>query len=519
MKSQPVKRLVPSLIALAFLVPSAGSGAGNVLEMQSLLEGRLRPIVRELDPKALVYVTVRTKSIEAELPATPFIYRDYILEGPEGEMLVDRIDVRIFSDVKEFPPALKKVIRELSGIFAPMTRVTVKPLPEEFGKFAETLKQERNVANQDSAVTAEAPQRGTPSRGAFFAQWLASAVTALERVGWHIPALLALLSGIAFALLLLRAIRHGTTMIHQSLDTGFERFARSLERAAVQASEHASSSAAFATTNAPETWDGLSEEAWLALLTDCYWTEEDRYAAFLWKRMPFAHRKRALAEFPFLEAYVGYLGLVSENDLGLDTDPYYLNPLAIGALDNEAVAALTRECPALLARLSPLRVAALPLSPDERLALLRAAEENPGATPNLRAFPPSLPRRLPRAVPMSDVAPQDEDRFLGERAASVETVAAIPSLGWLLHLPESQARALLAEHSADQLATAWVGPHAVLTKLEDLLPQTRARQLAERLRTVRPSRKSPTFRRLHQQIVDAYRKRASHLRSTEATAA
>jgi hypothetical protein len=120
---------------------------------------------------------------------------------------------------------------------------------------------------------------------------------------------------------------------------------------------------------------------------------------------------------------------------------------------------------------------------------------------------------------MSDVAPQDEDRFLGERAASVETVAAIPSLGWLLHLPESQARALLAEHSVDQLATAWVGPHAVLTKLEDLLPQTRARQLAERLRTVRPSRKSPTFRRLHQHIVDAYRERASQLRPTEASAA
>jgi hypothetical protein len=59
----------------------------------------------------------------------------------------------------------------------------------------------------------------------------------------------------------------------------------------------------------------------------------------------------------------------------------------------------------------------------------------------------------------------------------------------------------------------------VLTKLEDLLPQNRARQLTEKLKAVRPSRKSPTFRRIHQRIVDVLRERAAQARGTEAEAA
>lgn len=490
-----MKRCI-TIAALLLGLPVFASGDG-VLEMQSLLEGRLRPLVRELDPKALVYVTVRTKSLDAELPSTPFVYRDYVLEGPEGEMLVQRIDITVYSDVTEFPPSFKKVVRELSGIFAPLTRLSVKHLPNEFSSFAANLKQTREVAERGTTETRKPASNEVTSRWRAAWQWAAG------QEGWPLWAMTGLLAAFGCAGLFFRALRRSAREVTSTMERGIDRMAKTLERAV--ADRPSSTIAVTSGDTNDQRFRDFSDDAWDALLTDCYWSDEDGYAAFLWPRIPFAQRRKLLERRPFLASYASYLANVKALDLGFEREPYYHAPFPIGALDNESVAALVREAPGLILRLSSLRVASLPLGQDERLALLEDAEQRSStALPDFASFPVSVPRPLARALPLRANETSPDKSVLAQTGElSLPLVRSVPSLAWILRLTTEEATTILQDTTAEDLAAAWIGPEDLLAKIERLLPTPTARRLGELKARTTPSRTSASFRRLHQRIVAA----------------
>jgi hypothetical protein len=252
----------------------------------------------------------------------------------------------------------------------------------------------------------------------------------------------------------------------------------------------------------------LHDDGMLALLSDCYWCEQDAFGAFVWRRLP-ADRKIALMErMPALEDYGRFLMNVSESDLGVDQDPSYLRPLPIAHLDMQTLTKVALAHPRLLFRLSPLRSAALRLRPKERLMLNKTAEKEETRPERGKTDLPELPRtgstpRFLKRNVMIEIHSEDEElEVLDMENKDISLIAQVPSLGWLRMLPRETAIEILRPLSARDLATAWVGPARVLEETFEFLSEKKKEMLKSQLERTIPSRNSPVLIFIHQRIVE-----------------
>jgi hypothetical protein len=227
------------------------------------------------------------------------------------------------------------------------------------------------------------------------------------------------------------------------------------------------------------------------LLADCYWGHQDDYAAYLWFRIPVEKRTALLLKEEWAHDYVASLQGHAEKNLGYEADPYYLSPLPVSHLDNEALTELVRTHPPLLNLLPALRSDGLKLTATERLALMKTSEETD--PPDYLRQPPS-PRRLLKSRARFKLATiQEESEVLASRDLTPDVARTIPTLAWLAESPPEAVRTLLAEFTAQDLARAWIGPDAVLAKLAECLPEKKLKLMLTYRDRLPPSRESAIF--------------------------
>jgi len=255
-------------------------------------------------------------------------------------------------------------------------------------------------------------------------------------------------------------------------------------------------------------WEGYTEDSWAAILSDCYWCEEDAYAAFLWQKVPSAQKKYVITSTAFLSKYLE--NVISIEGLNKDyfKHPYYLNPMSVNHLDNKTVTEMVRKHPSLLSRLSPMRRIALRFTAVERVRVEQEAALKAGA-PDLMRLPADRERHFQPETLIPFVNIQEEEELLKIKDLSIELKARIPSLQWLCELSPDSRMSLLDSMSLRELAHAWVGPKAVLDVLSSNLPRHRKMELQGYLREIVPSRESTEFKKLHALSIEALKRESN----------
>jgi hypothetical protein len=498
--------LIASPLGLAASKPTA------LLEMEQLLEAKLAPVMHRLDPDALFFVRVYPKHEKAALPLTPFVFNQLSLEEDSSRLQVEKIEIRIFSPHEKLSPNATALLREVVSPYGHAIFVE-HPMPSELG------------AEYDRRLASNAPPPAEKTWDMMLAH------TRKELVD-HAPVWigLAVTFGIFVFFTLLGYIsrwRQGHGLV-RAVDRGIEKISSALE------TRPSATSSATPAATARETaaivrrvrgaevpfLNSLPLESLSALIADCYWSSLDSYGSFLWQGCSASQRQAMLQKLDFAEAYSYFIGGLPGEDFGADQEACFLSPLPIHHLDNKALTEIIRKHPGLLYRISSLRRSSLALSAPERVTLTREAISKPvTAVPDFTSLRPSPKRELKRILPIPIRSIEEEQELLKLPGLTADLKRSIQSLGWLSELPAAQIQEILKPFAARELAEAWIGPPAVLAKLEAALPESKLKLVQSYGQKVAPNRNSPCFQTLHRLSLEARRPTSSTSPSLRPTSA
>jgi len=512
--ARPIWKLLGLILVGFIFAPTSveATTRESIFQIQQVLESRIAPIIRAIDPAALVFVRVKTVIKDsAPLPGTPFVVQDLTLKDATGDIQIEKVEINILTRKPKFSKTITSLIHEISDGLGPVD-LRVQKLPTELRPKAEAPPK---------------PPPAPPKRAPGFLPWLVESL----RDPMAIP-----IAFLAFGLMMLISFQWGTFRLGRVVKSGLASLATSVENggassAAVSTAMAGGSAAGAEATSslsaggsgsdaASDLLAGLPAEGLVAILADCYWCEYDAYAAYLWKRIPVEKRKDLLLQVDFLSEYAAYLTGMREQTLGAEQEPCYLQPLPIWHIDNATLTGVVRSNPQLRFRISSLRVARLALQPRERVDIIRSGISSaPMALPDFKGFPASAKRQLKMRteIPLNTVA--EEKEIMALPNLSIDIMESVPSLAWLAGLPEAVVREVLGGFTARDLAAAWVGPEEILTKLAGFLPEKKQAMLKSYSSQVVPSRNSPVFRTLHQRSIALLRNPAPAVAAPTAKAA
>lgn len=239
-----------------------------------------------------------------------------------------------------------------------------------------------------------------------------------------------------------------------------------------------------------------------ALFIDCYWSSCDDYSAFVWSDANNEQKKHVIENYPFLKEYIKYISKVEQIDRGYAVDAYYLSALDINHIDNEALTELIRKTPALFKVISTIRKENLYLTIEEQIAM---SKHNLAVVPNIdfSKIPESSQRQV-KAIEMVVIRDvKEEELIIQNQKLTTEEMELIPTLGWFKYLNTEQTQEILQKFSARDIASAWIGPDSVLSELKKLMPEKKQKLLTDYLATIKASRYSQAFKKLHKLCMDS----------------
>jgi hypothetical protein len=493
----------------------------------------LQNLVREVDASAYVIVkaTEKKRTGKVRMPGTPFILNDVEIAGSGGDAGYARINVTVFSTYGTLPKGAQSILRRVAENYAEKVELTVESLPADFlaaqNKLSSDIRKESHSSTGEAKAwekkfaevltqISELIQKG---------KQLASELSQIEFKSAKFIALgVVIASSLLFLLLVALLIgmqrRRNTLLetglngVKSALEQGGHGSAQEQRPTIAQASAPHAQIQAASFSNDGKSLAAIPEDGVLALLSDCYWSHQDNYGAFLWRRISAERKISLLKRMPALNDYGRFLVGHAEEDLGMDQDPRYLQPLPLWNLDMMELTEFTRSNPGIISRLSPLRLSALSLRPTERIALYASSEIVQGQ------LTPSLPETKSPARPLKQAllieihSDEDELEILGMQGISLAIIAQVPSLGWLLQLPAENIAEILKSLSARDIASAWIGPSSILNEISKHIAEKKLEMMKSQLERVMPSRESPVFLFIHQRAVEEIRRRQSET-STE----
>ncbi|NBX93935.1 MAG: hypothetical protein EBQ85_11955 [Proteobacteria bacterium] len=446
------------------------------LQLQEALENRILPVVRTFDREASVVVNLEEKK-ETELPeeSRAFSFQNEGL-GVNDSFQFQKFQVLILSRMTEVPDTAKTLIRKITRDMNVAPQIVLETTPE----------------NSAKEVVEQVPIK-VELKGMEEAQAHLSSVSSL---------LFAAIGLMAFAFFVVGGMlfpgRRASTSQNQTTNKESKNEPQDVRANFVS----------------QEKLIGYSDEALLAVISDCYWSEEDEYAAFVWNQTPVEQRKNIVTGNGFLKKYVASLSNRTQINLKHLDHPYYFSPLSINHLDNKTVTDLVRKHPGLLNRLSPLRLQHLHLKVLDRIFLEKEAVSK-NQTPDFGGVAPAKERALPNPsqIPLGSL---DEEELVGEqKTLPLKIKSRILTLSWLCELPKDKQREILSQVSDQELAAAWTGPKSVLNKLFEALEPKRQESLSSLLLVVKPSRSCDAFHKLHSWSLEALQVEASKRNVTQ----
>lgn len=505
------------LIALAsvmtvFATSSAFAdiGANQQVQLETQLEARVQSIVDKVDRHAIVQVHVSIKKVTSALPgvwaqdaATTPVANDGSL-SMDG---IDKIEVRIISQVEEVPAWIKDEVKKATTFGS----VRVEAKYEKAKGTVTSDERSESIANAIKGFGKEMTDGLLQSKGG----------EANQDVGNGIKlALWGIAGGLLLAMLFVSA---AVFMLGRKIESSFfrvvdEKLGPLLQSAGGGGSRRSSeardvsSPASNQVLNAPAQrlsggneggeFAQMSNDALYALVVDCYWTNTDGYAHYIWTELNMKQREFLLSHAEFGKELFRYFTFVRQfpvESLDYHRDVRYLEPSTVfSKVNQKELATYIQAHPAHASLVTPLRWDLLPLSLSERMKMTNsmntAVEAKPAAAQSLK---PSTLRDLPRKLEVKTLTADDE-KFLWENPATVPANlrSGLKTLAWLAMAPLDYRQSVLSEVDARDLAEAWTGPEAVLAKLQEAVPAKKFEMVQFFMKEEKPDRDGVIFAHL-----------------------
>jgi hypothetical protein len=475
------------------------------------LERDVLKVVRANDYDAFVILKLEPKKLDVGLPMTPFTLKDANIASENIWDGVAKVSLTIYSnrikDSANLRDALGQVVGasklKLSISFAAMPLI---PFSEnESGGVGGQVGD--NPAGSSAISIGDPVNRLSSTISSFlrdiditaFESGIASMYSFVSYLVWAAFGI-----GVAILIGFLSFTYFGNlavSRVEKSVSTGVARIVEAIDggegsgRTGAQRTESQNVAAATKSSNLSSI-QNLSNESLAALIADCYWSQEDSYAAFIWSRLGFQEKSYLISNLPFMKEYAGYIVEKDQSDAGYDGHSYYLAPLPLNQVSSIDLSQMVESQPSLYGGVSPLRRKSLKLSITQQI---RANEIFEAKVVDFQEIlskmikGPSPFRDLPRQVNIIISSVEDELDILSNSNLSKSVLANIPSLIYLSQLPIDQIAHILKDFSARDLASAWIAPPIVLDALRSALPEKKRTLLDSYRESVVARRDSQTF--------------------------
>jgi|GEM_PF-3905135 len=452
-------------------------------DYSSQLEGRLSKLIRLYDPDAEISVSAKAKSVSAHTNWPGMKQENQIdeLVAKISDSDVRSVKIEIFSDKFEVTLEVKKQLAAFLGLSPTLLDITVSKIP----------------LNSHSHLESRVEWQRTMLQG--FQEATTQTRRLFELLDYSILALgLALFLGFVVHAFSLRQNFNSiqTSLLKkgiedpprpQSFNSNFNTDERKDESVSSRMT-----SGALAHVNL----HSLPAKSWVALLSDCYWCEQDRYAAWLWLNMSHESRAQTLELWPPATRYVEFIATLIPDERSDHHHPYYIRPLPISLISQTDIQRLVEKSTHFWRFISPMRKHSIQLPISEIVALEKASLESTGHSDSLMLAEKQASelRVLPASWSKQDLTAEDE-LFLLSHADEVPfgSRELMPSWVWVALLPDPESKQLLTNYSASDLAGAWVGCNEVLSKIELLIPHQKMEMIKDYRTTMAGSWSSPVL--------------------------
>lgn len=460
-----------SILFLGLILILSGPAFADLartVALEESLEARISKSVTAVDPEARVSVRVQLKDIKVQLPG---VNVDYLGPTSVNQIVAEdvaAIKVRVVSTLDPFPEWLKAELQ---------TGFTFGSAKTEF-EFSTLSPEALELVRRQNVITKTVDQ-------------LMSYSGRLWPVALIVGGILFAVLMTTFSLMVLWLSsfwRGQVSRLAQALEAG----SQGPTGAAMVEREREEPSALFKGSD-----DGidLPELGLVELLADCYWSEADGYARWIWDQLKSKQRESVLQKWPTMAEYAEHVRGFEARPRGDHAHPYYFKPLALKSCSQKDLAQFLTKHPEAWHALPPLRRARLDLPLKSRVAMVKAPTKTIGdlAFDKIK----STPRLLAAHQSFGHVSVNDEKEIWSNpNLIPVDLRASVPTLVWAAMLNEEARRELLAGYSANELAQCWLGPDEVLSALRQVIPEKKMKLIESYVAGRAPSRDSDLFAKL-----------------------
>lgn len=455
----------------------------TLMQFETQLEDRIAKLVRISDPAASVVVKGELKNDRASLPGLSAENVDVYSAGHLRNVKVEdirKIEITIYSTQKQLPTWINDKIRNITQFRGVETKISTVELNEsEINPQGGAL---IKAVGEWQQKVGEALQKTTLTLGigAFF--------------------MCALIAGIGFYFA--RAMRSG---LREHAERQITAAAADIPRAQMNNDKETD----LSTEKTPDAQENvvLSDEAAEALIADCYWSQLDGYASWLWSQLPAAQKQKIIADLPFGFAYARILYAQLPEPGTYHRHPAYAKPLSLNLVSNEDLKNIVNKNHGLWKWLSPIRQQQLNVSLQERLKFENADAPKPE---RISGSPSSL-RELAAPWGSFELTLSDEEYLLEHPdSVNMDQRAHLLTWIWLYRCEPSFQEQALTRYSAEDLASCWVGPEEVMNSLLARMPERKQKMVLEYKEQLKPSRANWVLKQISTEIAQLNKQQESY---------
>lgn len=283
--------------------------------------------------------------------------------------------------------------------------------------------------------------------------------------------------GLAFLFFSLRrkSINQSSELI-PVIEKNLTNLAQSIENSFSQKKEETTPFNIEVNTGADNFLIGVSIESLEEVIMDCYWCEQDNYAAYIWKSLDNLRKTKLIEKNSRIISYVSHLQSITEKNLNFINHAYYLSPLPLNSIDNEGLTRLVRKYNSIFHQIPEIRINSLLISLSEKKSLLlkkysKEDSDTEFKNINWQEYEVTYNKNFKPNHTFEFQSIEEEQDFFDENNYDYSLVNTFPSLVWTSMLPEKEIIDILERFTAKELAIAWIAPKNTIEILESYLPE------------------------------------------------
>lgn len=454
------------------------------LDLEAHIERRIREIILPVDGAAVVRADIRLKKFDAEIPELGFTAKGVSplnYNGTLGSLSVESVLVDVQTRLNPFPEWLKTSIQSSVRIDGVTIQMRFRALTDRQKTEIEDLRFKMGSSTVGD-IHKTLKTFGLERWGNIFGG-VEKHVSELSQSGKWIG--LAVGGGLLFLSLLLwlsvSALKNSLIQtIEQKLIPVINQSSRS-ETSRLPSAEKAKESEGLADQGkAPAHLDAdprikeISFQVLNQLFWDCYWTEKDGYAHYLWTAVSMSQRDQLIQQSGLPRRYFEHIVRFNAEDLGYIHHVAYTKANGeFNGVDQKDLAGWIRENKSHFKRIPPLRFDYLELPIADKLDLMSIAELTDGVENEvIRLDTKSPPRHLPSPIRLGVISLDDENVLWARRhELSTEIKRAAKTFIWLAEREADYLNKIFADLDARQIASVWSGPEEVLRIFAQAIPE------------------------------------------------